>query len=544
VDVGIEPVTRRRTDIRRPARVAVGVGLIAVAVTAVASFAAAHLERRTRQQLLENQSRQAAALIGSTIVALETPLHTALEIAGAGASPAKVSDFLSTVTRPGAAFVTASLWRVTGSTVMALLSVGAAPALPASSPAAHRFVVAASTSALFQVRVVAAGPVQHVSYALADPASHLVVYAERLIPPNRVVPVEHGSAFSDLNFATYLGKTTATSALTTTNVELAHLPLRGMTSRVEIPFGSTTLTLVTSARSDLDGTFARQVPRIVLVVGLALSVLAVLLAWYLARREREAEATAATIFDLYRQVDGALAEQRSIALTLQHALLPPSTPVMEGVDVATKYVASGSGVEVGGDWYSVIEVEPGRFAFVVGDVSGSGVRAAAVMAKARFTLRAYLRVGHGPGEALTMCSDQFDIMQDGHMVTTVVGLVDAHRRRMRLASAGHLPPLICTPATRAFAPLRTGRPLGSGATSYTETEVSLDAPDCTVLVYTDGLVERRIESIEDGLQRLQAMAFPAQMDLEDWVDDILTQMQPAAGPTDDIAVLAFRLASS
>ena len=117
-------------------------------------------------------------------------------------------------------------------------------------------------------------------------------------------------------------------------------------------------------------------------------------------------------------------------------------------------------VDIGGDWYSVIPVDGAQFAFVVGDVSGRGISAASVMARRRFTMRAYLIEGHSPDDVLEMCSRQFSIVRDHHLATALVGLGNLHTREITLASAGHLSPLMVDSGRAEFIPTSVGLPLG------------------------------------------------------------------------------------
>jgi serine phosphatase RsbU (regulator of sigma subunit) len=169
------------------------------------------------------------------------------------------------------------------------------------------------------------------------------------------------------------------------------------------------------------------------------------------------------------------------------------------------------------------------------------VDAAVVMGRIRFTLRAYLLEGHPPQVALGMASRDLDIVRDGHLVTVLIGVGDPVSRRVVLASAGHLSPLVAAEAGTEFVAVTPGPPLGVGFTEYRPTEVDVE-PGALLLAFTDGLVERRGEDIDAGLGRLLAGVRRPAGPLQEWLTTMLPGQlggQPAA---DDIAVLAIRWA--
>ena len=258
----------------------------------------------------------------------------------------------------------------------------------------------------------------------------------------------------------------------------------------------------------------------------------------LVKRRGEAEESAHTITGLYEQMDGLYAEQRTIAETLQRALLPQTNPTIPNLEVATRYVAGVDGVDIGGDWYSVVLLDDRHFAFVVGDVSGRGIDAATIMARLRFTIRAYLLEGHPPDVVLEMCSRQLDAGTDGHFATVIVGIGDVESRQIVLANAGHLEPLVVSGARAEFVKTETGLPLGVSAFAYASTTIAMP-PGSTFMAFTDGLVERRGEGIDRGLNRLATAATADSSTLDGLLTVVISDLV-RQGNTDDIAVLAFR----
>jgi serine phosphatase RsbU (regulator of sigma subunit) len=238
-------------------------------------------------------------------------------------------------------------------------------------------------------------------------------------------------------------------------------------------------------------------------------------------------------------LDDRFGEQRHISETLQRALLPQRNPPVRGLEIASRYVGGTRGVEVGGDWYSIVPVDDEQFAFVVGDVSGRGLSAATVMARLRFTLRAYLLEGHPPDRALEMCNRQIDITGDGHFATVMVGIGNIDTRELTIANAGHLSPLVLTDSAAGFISTKVGVPLGVDTSSHYELTTHVMPPRSTFVAFTDGLVERRGEDLDRGLDRLAAAAAVRGASLDESLTGILSAMNHD-GSEDDIAILAFR----
>jgi serine phosphatase RsbU (regulator of sigma subunit) len=513
------------------------VGLIGLVVTGSLAWTARSLNRSNEHRLLQVQTAQAGALIAASILGIEAPLATALQIETVtGGDTSQFARFMSAYTGAGRLFVSASVWQVAGSGAHMVTSVGQPGTL--ETAAVQALVAKALHSSTFVVTGIPANRPQLIGFALANSASpNYAIVAERAIPANRKVAVESNSAFSDLKYATYLGATTNSAQLSTTDVSPSQLPLKGA-ARVVVPFGDTSVTLVAAPLGHLGGSLGANLPWIVLAVGIVLTITSVFVAVRLARRRREAERSSETISGLYRDLDRLYAEQRTIAVTLQRALLPRRIPSIANLEIASRYVAGADGVDVGGDWYSLVQIDDQRFGFVVGDVSGRGVGAATIMAQLRYTVRAYLMEGHGPGAVLGMCSRQLDIAVDGHFATVLVGVGDLGSREITLANAGHLNPLLVSGDQTSFVETTVGLPIGIGPSTYAETTVAM-APGSTLLAFTDGLIERRGEDIDRGFERLADAATDLDATLEAVLSRLLTTVaEDTAG--DDIAILAFR----
>ena len=244
--------------------------------------------------------------------------------------------------------------------------------------------------------------------------------------------------------------------------------------------------------------------------------------------------------ELGADVAGQLEENRNVVETLQHALLPDALPSVPGISVAARYVPASGAAEVGGDWYAVIPVEGRALGLAIGDVAGHGLPAVADMADARFSVRALALTEPRPELVLERLEEVMTVFGADTLITAVYGVLDPDARTWSYATAGHYPAVLLTPdgATRLLDE-RAGPPLGCGA-SYRAIEVQLQ-PRSTLVLYTDGLVERRGEVIDTGLARLEAACQSGPRDPEALCDHILGELLDGAESDDDVALLVFSL---
>ncbi|HEX2233106.1 MAG TPA: SpoIIE family protein phosphatase [Thermoleophilaceae bacterium] len=232
--------------------------------------------------------------------------------------------------------------------------------------------------------------------------------------------------------------------------------------------------------------------------------------------------------------------ERDIAASLQRALLPARLPEISGVTHAVRYVAGGAGVEVGGDWYALIPRPNGSVGIAIGDVVGRGVRAASIMGQLRIALRAYALEFADPSVVLRRLARFAQTLPEDQMTTCVYVAIDPENGSLRFTNAGHPPPLIVKP-DGSVEYLEGARAMPLGVTAdpeYEESDASLE-PGSTVLLYTDGLVERRGESIDTGLERLRTVVADAPREPELLCDRLLEVLVDNA-PGDDVALLAVR----
>jgi PAS domain S-box-containing protein len=239
-------------------------------------------------------------------------------------------------------------------------------------------------------------------------------------------------------------------------------------------------------------------------------------------------------------LEEAAAREHSIADELQRSLLPEHSFDVEQLDVATYYQAGVEGTRVGGDWYDIIELGAGRTAFVVGDVMGRGVTAAAGMGQLRAAVRAFAKLDLPPAEVLEYLDGIVSDLPGDQIVTCVYAVFDSTDQSLNLANAGHLPPLLVS-ADGATQRLDTaGPPLGAGYYGMPTEQVHL-ALGSTVALYTDGLVERRDRDLDLGILSLErVLAEHAAAPLQQLPEVVVSTLLPD-GSHDDVAILLTRV---
>jgi serine phosphatase RsbU (regulator of sigma subunit)/anti-sigma regulatory factor (Ser/Thr protein kinase) len=232
----------------------------------------------------------------------------------------------------------------------------------------------------------------------------------------------------------------------------------------------------------------------------------------------------------------------AVAETLQRSLLPETLPDLPGLGISARYVAGSTDAQVGGDWYDVIALRDGRAGIAIGDVVGHGLDAAARMARLQNALRAYALEGLRPSLLLERMNGFAREVAGGPMATLLYGVVDPDEGRLRIATAGHPPVLVIGPDSRAyFAEGPAGSPLGVVPfPSYEESTIPLE-PGSTVLLYTDGLVERPDASLDEGLEWLRECAAGASGHPDELCGELLRARFRDTPPRDDVALLAVRL---
>lgn len=235
--------------------------------------------------------------------------------------------------------------------------------------------------------------------------------------------------------------------------------------------------------------------------------------------------------------------EHDAAVVLQRALLPAFLPELPGVSVAVRYLPATGELAVGGDWYDLFALGDGRIGLVVGDVVGRGVKAAAAMGSLRSAMRALAEVLPEPSALLRAFEQHVPTIPDALCATMVYAVVDPAAGRVTYVRAGHPPPLLLHEAgTAELLEGAVSPPLGvTGGTPATGVTVAVEPGD-TLVLYTDGIVERRGEAVTIGLERLRAVgAAAAKLHPEACCDRIVADLLGDEGHGDDAAVVAVRL---
>ncbi|MCX5207974.1 SpoIIE family protein phosphatase [Kitasatospora sp. NBC_00240] len=258
------------------------------------------------------------------------------------------------------------------------------------------------------------------------------------------------------------------------------------------------------------------------------------------------EVALAATRDQLAQSEQQAAERNRLARQLQHAIMPPTRGPMDtsGLRIGVRYRPAEKDHLVGGDWYDAVVLPSKQILLCVGDVAGHGIEAATGMVALRNALRGLAATGAGPGQLLAWLNVVAHHLTDNVTATAVCGLFDPDTRTMRWARAGHLPPVLLRDGRASTLPLVGGLLLGAIAeTEYEESELQLQADD-TLLMYTDGLIERKDRSVQDSLDRLLTLAHGTAgagtaPSLEKRLDHLLTHSN--ADTDDDTCLIGVQL---
>ena len=235
------------------------------------------------------------------------------------------------------------------------------------------------------------------------------------------------------------------------------------------------------------------------------------------------------------------------AVALQRSLLPTALPAVPGLGLAARYVA-GSGA-VGGDWYDVFVLPDGKLGVVVGDVAGSGLEAAVIMGRIRSALRAYVLETPDPATALRMLDRKIQYFEPNAMATVLYGLYTPGTGDFTVSSAGHLPPVLAAPGGQAgLLPLRPDPPIGTAEDLQRRSASFFIPPGALLCCFTDGLVERRGQVLDQGMDTLAATlgkliavgpGATTEPLAEDACAEIMRALVGSTAAQDDIAVLVL-----
>ncbi|GGS98131.1 PP2C family protein-serine/threonine phosphatase [Streptomyces chromofuscus] len=260
--------------------------------------------------------------------------------------------------------------------------------------------------------------------------------------------------------------------------------------------------------------------------------------------EGELYTRALELQELNDRLRRAHAREREVALALQEAMLPARRQVGHH-GAAVRYRPAVGALHVCGDWYDLVDLVGGnRIGVSVGDVVGHGLAAAGVMGQLRSALSAASRVAAGPAQALDVLGRYAHVVDGAESATAVTTFIDCDRLTITYSSAGHLPPVLVHPDGRVeFLDRATDPPLDARPDPRPRPQADTTfTPGGVLALYTDGLVERRGEDIDKGLNRLaESLVRHRDADPEDLADAVLLELLPPDGATDDTALIIVRL---
>ncbi|MEU2546902.1 SpoIIE family protein phosphatase [Streptomyces roseolus] len=236
-------------------------------------------------------------------------------------------------------------------------------------------------------------------------------------------------------------------------------------------------------------------------------------------------------------------QEHDLAEGLQQAMLPRRIPDAPGAQIAVRYRSARLGRDIGGDWYDVIPLPGGRVGAVIGDVQGHDTHAAAVMGQLRIVLRAYAAEGHAPATVMARASVFLHELDTERFATCTYAEADPGTGVVQVVRAGHVDPLVReADGTCRRVPVEGGLPLGLsaefGRLDYPVTTLELDSGQ-TLMLYTDGLVEKPGADLDEGLEWLSALVRRGPSDLQQ-LADLLCDVVAERGGEDDVAILLLR----
>jgi len=235
-------------------------------------------------------------------------------------------------------------------------------------------------------------------------------------------------------------------------------------------------------------------------------------------------------------------EEHRLAVRLQQAITPQASQLVEavGLDVAARYRPAGAGHLVSGDWYDAVLLPANKVLLVVGDVAGHGIEAVTGMVALRNFLRGLAITGAGPGALLGWLNSAAYHLADDIYGTAICAIYDPGNRTLRWARAGHLPPVVVRRGTARTLTLPEGMLLGAGPDAcYEEATIRLKTGDA-LLMFTDGLIEHRDQSLDDALHALTRLASRPVHDIGTFADHLLARSTSDTGDDACLAVITVQ----
>jgi hypothetical protein len=524
----------RAEPIRRLHPLTVLVVVVGLLVTSALMIGSWIVHDNNEQRLLDQRVHETATVAVSSISGLTGQLGAASVAAETGDRAlfeAVLHDDLAS-----GRFVSASIWPIGQADPQPAVVLGQAPALASTGSGASEELVARAAARRGTVAIhdLLGNARRRLGYAYAIRDGSSVVYVEAALPQNRRARIASDSAFADLDYALYLGTDPRPSHLLASSS--GHGVDGSPSASDTVDFGDSQLLLVVSPTGELGGGLLAALPWVLGALGLALTAIAAFLAERLIRRRERAEELSDRMEEVAEENAALYASQRDIAQQLQRSLMPRSLPHFSGLESAARYEAGVTGTEVGGDWYDVLPIAEDRVVFSVGDVCGRGLSAAVLMASLRYSIRAYALEQPDPATILDKLNAMLGTITDDNFATVICGTLDATAGTLTVARAGHPDLLVVDRHGAHYLDAPLGPPVGVDASwSYASITRVLPA-GTTLLAYTDGLVERRREHLDIGLERLRTAAL-ADRPLADLVGHLVDTL--VVGGDDDVALLGL-----
>jgi hypothetical protein len=487
------------------------------------------------QRLLQEQTNQAAALLTVSIGQVQSPLTGAARTAAATDGNGVVFDRITRPLLSGATpYNTIMLIDVQSGDIVDQL--GAPPALLAAGPAGLQPVLDRAR----QNQLVVVDLLSHnrtLGYAVPDdPKSpRYVVYGERLLRPDPSTRTRTDQPFSQLDYALYLGSQQNPQYLL--SATRADLPIGGRRATSVIDFGDQKILFVATPLGQLGGTLMTNLWWIVLLAGAVVTLGTVVLLWRLQRTRERALVVADENARKHR-------EQRDIAEILQRGLLPERLDVPAGTSLAARYWPADDASLIGGDFYDAFKIDDRRWGFVIGDVCGNGIQAAALTGLARHTIRTASRAEESPAEVLHAVHRGMCDHQPSTFCTVCFAIYEPTGAADRggvltVALGGHPQPLLVR-GGRVTPIGQTGTVLGMVEPTIVEARVEVHPGDLLVL-FTDGLTDAPGEQAMSTEELINVVGEDT-ADVEQLSDMIGERIRNrrGAGSNDDTALLAIR----
>jgi serine phosphatase RsbU (regulator of sigma subunit) len=533
-----EEALARAEPVRRLHAVTLTVVAVGLLVTALLVAGSWIVHDNNEDRLLRQRGHEAATVAGASITGLEGQMAAASIAAESDPSDGlRFRQLMEPLVGQGGRFVSASVWPLNATDPQPSTVLGKPPTLASASPTSRReFLDAAAQRRTLSIRDMLGGePPRRLGYAYAVPGAQSVAYVEAALPENRRARIASDSAFADLDYALYLGDEPLRSHLLASSS--GHAVEGARTAAESVAFGDTRILLVVSPREELGGGLLAALPWVLGAVGILLTLVAGFLAERLIRRRGRAEELSKRLEEVADENADLYASQRDIAQQLQRSLMPQSLPHFPGLQSAARYHAGVVGTDVGGDWYDVLPIAEDRVVFSVGDVVGRGLAAAVLMASLRYAIRAYALEQSDPATILDKLTTMIETTADDRFATVICGALDATAGTLTVARAGHPDLLVVDRDGARYLDAPIGPPVGVDPKWKYQSITRTLPTDATLLAYTDGLVERRREHLDVGLERLRVAA-SADLPITELVSHLVDTLVEDDGD-DDVAVLGL-----